>query len=108
MPAPSFGSRSEKGAVYMNLILNLGLCGVLILIIVAVALYRKWLEDHGDHYIHLHNDSIDSRVITTQTSMAKRIETLEKLTRYLIVAAIVYGIAIAGAALYSAWNNTGT
>jgi len=88
----------------MNISLHLTMCGVLIAVIIAVALYRKWLEDHGDHYIHLHNDSLDSRVINSQTTTAKRIETLDKITKYLTIAVIAYGLIIAGLATYSAWN----
>ena len=41
----------------MNLTLHLVLCGVLIAIVVALFLYQRWLENHSDHYIHLHSDS---------------------------------------------------
>lgn len=92
----------------MNLTLNLILCGILILITVAMFLYKRWLENHDDPYIHLHNDSHDSSIITTQTSMAKRLDTVDKVKNGLVVAVILYALAIAGMAIYSAWNNPGT
>ena len=60
----------------MNFTLHLILCGVLLAITLGVVLYRKWLEDHNDHYIHLHNDSHDTGVINSQQAMIKRLETL--------------------------------
>lgn len=88
----------------MNITLHIVLCVILALIAVGVALYKKWLEDHDDHYIHLHNDAVDTRIINTQATMAKRIESLEKLTRYLTIAVIVYAVFIGGLAAYMAWT----
>ena len=92
----------------MNLIVNLSLCGVLVLVVVALYLYHRWLENHQDHYIHLHDDSHDTSIIASQTTMGKRIEMVEKLKNGLLIAVIVYAVAIAAMAIYSAWNNQGT
>lgn len=92
----------------MNVLLHSVLCGVLVLITVAIGLYRKYLEDHCDHYIHLHNDSHDASTIDTQSAVAKRIDQLDKLRTGLIVAVIVYALTIAGVATYMAWNATNT
>jgi hypothetical protein len=92
----------------MNFMLNLILCGVLVVIIVALLLYQRWLENHSDHYIHLHSDSHDANVVNAQTTQAKRLDTVAKVKNGLIVAVILYLLAIAGIAVYSAWNNTGS
>ncbi len=92
----------------MNLTLNLILCGALVLVVVALYLYHRWLENHQDHYIHLHNDSHDASIIDSQTTMAKRIEMVEKLKNGLLIAVIVYAVAIAAMAIYTAWNTQGT
>ena len=91
-----------------TLVLNIILCCVLVLITVGVSLYRKYLEDHCDHYIHLHNDSHDASVINAQDAICRRIEIMDKLRTGLIVAVIVYALAIVGFATYSAWNAAGT
>lgn len=88
----------------MSLILNVVLCGVLALVAVGVSLYHKYLEDHCDHYIHLHNDSHDSSVISAQSELCKRLDAMDKLRKGLIVAVIVYAVAIGGYAAYVAWN----
>ncbi len=92
----------------MNLTLNIILCAVLVAITVGVYLYRRWLENQCDSYIHLHNDSHDSTIITTQSALCKRLETVDKLRTGLVVAVVLYILAIAGMAIYAAWNNPGT
>jgi hypothetical protein len=91
----------------MNLMLNVILCGVLVLITIGVALYHKWLENHTDHYIHLHNDSHDASVISSQSTMGRRLEMMDKLRTALIVAVVIYALAIVGIAAYNAWNTSG-
>jgi tellurite resistance protein TehA-like permease len=76
--------------------------------VIALFIYRHWLENQEDHYIHLHNDSHDSSIITTQTSMAKRLEIIDKAKNGLLIAVILYALAIAGMAIYSAWNSVGS
>jgi hypothetical protein len=88
----------------MNLILHLVLCGVLLLATIGVALYRKWLEDHCDNYIHLHNDSHDVAVVDTQAGLCKRLEAVGKLQKLMIAATILYAVVIVGVLSYQAWN----
>ena len=92
----------------MNLVVHLILCGVLVAVVVILLLYQRWLENHTDHYIHLHGDSHDSSVVSSQTAQAKRLETVAKVKNGLIVAVILYLLAIGGIAAYTAWNNTGS
>lgn len=91
----------------MNFTLHLTLCAVLLMITVGLYLYRRWLENHEDHYIHLHNDSHDSAIINAQASMCKRCETVDKIKYATLTATIVYAIAIACMATYQAWNRSG-
>jgi hypothetical protein len=88
----------------MNLTLHLILCGVLLLATVGVALYRKWLEDHCDNYIHLHNDSHDVAVVDTQAGLCRRLETIGKLQTLMIVATVAYAVMIVAVLSYSAWK----
>lgn len=92
----------------MNLMVHLTLCGVLALTVVALFLYRRWLENHDDPYIHLHNDSHDSSIITTQTSMARRLDMVDKVKNGLLLAVVLYALAIAAMAIYVAWNSNGS
>lgn len=91
----------------MNIVLHISILGALIVLAVAVVLYRKWLENHCDNYLHLHNDSHDATLVTTQSAVCKRLEVMAKLRTALIVAVVVYGLAIAAMAIYIAWNTQG-
>lgn len=91
----------------MNLTLHIILCGVLIALTIATSLYRRWLENHCDNYIHLHGDSHDATLVAEQEGVCKRLELLSKIRTALIIAVIVYGVAIAGFATYDAWLKSG-
>jgi hypothetical protein len=92
----------------VNLTFHLGLCGLLALVVVALFVYRRWLENHDDPYIHLHNDSHDSSIITSQNSAAHRLDVVDKVKNGLLIAVILYVLAIVGMLAYTAWNNPGT
>ncbi len=92
----------------MNLTFHLSLCGILALAVIALFIYRRWLENHDDPYIHLHNDSHDSTIITSQSAAAKRLDVIDKVKNGLLVAVILYVLAILGIVGYLAWNNPGT
>jgi hypothetical protein len=84
------------------------MCGLLALVVVALFVYRRWLENHDDPYIHLHNDSHDSSIITAQNSAAHRLDVVDKVKNGLLIAVILYVLAIVGMVAYMAWNNPGT
>lgn len=92
----------------MDLTIHLIVCGVLVLVVVGLFLYHRWLENHGDHYIHLHNDTHDTGIVNAQQVMGKRMATLDKLKNGLLIAVILYALAIAGMAIYNAWNSAGS
>lgn len=80
---------------------------VLAAIVVGLYIYHHWLENHEDHYIHLHTDVHDAAIVTSQTSVAKRIAMVDKLKTSLLIALIVYAIVVAAVAGYVSWNAQG-
>jgi hypothetical protein len=88
----------------MNLIYHGVALFVLVAAVVALYIYRRWLENHDDHYIPLHDDSHDTSIINTQTTMARRLDGIDKLKNALLTAVIVYALAIAGMAIYIGWT----
>lgn len=92
----------------MNLVINLVVWGALLIITIALWLYRRFLENREDHYIHLHGDEHDAQVLQRQTAVGKKVDTLSRTTRILILILILYGLAIAAFQIYSAWNNNGS
>jgi hypothetical protein len=87
----------------MNVTLHLTVCGVLVFFLVASFLYRKFIDDHDDHNIHLSNSTSDARIMTTQMEHAKRIDMLDKLNKYLSIIVILYLLAIGVMAAYTGW-----
>ncbi len=95
-----------KGAMpAMNYTLHLTICGALLCITAGLYLYRHWLDNHGDHYIHLRDHSQDSAIINAQASMCKRCETVDKLKYGTLTATILYAVAIGLMAAFEAWNR---
>ena len=95
-----------KGAMpAMNYTFHILLWGVLLCVTVGLYIYRHWLENHGDHYIHLRDNSHDSAIINSQATMCKRCETVDKLKAATLIATIVYAIAIGVMAALQAWNR---
>jgi hypothetical protein len=90
----------------MNLTYHIVALVVLIAAVVGLYLYRRWLENHDDHYIHLHNDAHDASIINTQTSMAKRLDAIDRIKNAGLIAVIVYAVAIAAMAVYIGWNSS--
>lgn len=91
----------------MSLTINIVLCGLLIVATICVGLYRKWLEDHCDHYIHLHNDTHDAAVVNSQQDLCRRMELMGKLQTILIALSIAYAVAIVAIISYNAWKTAG-
>jgi hypothetical protein len=87
----------------MNVTLHLTICGVLVFFLVASFLYRKFIDDHDDHNIHLSNTSTDTRIMSIQEQHAKRIDMLDRLNKYLSVVVILYLLAIGVMAAYTGW-----
>jgi len=89
----------------MNFMYHIVALVVLIAALSGLYLYRRWLENHDDHYIHLHNDAHDASIISTQTTMAKWLDMIDKLKNAGILAVVLYGLFIAAMAVYVGWNT---
>src|SRR5581483_3940276 len=100
--------QNERNRCPMKLILQLIVWGILILATICMYLYRRWLEDHEDHYIHLHDDVHDSSIIKSQSTIGKRLETVDKVKNVMLIVVILWGLAIAAMAVYQAWNANGS
>lgn len=87
----------------MNVTLHLSIVGVLVLCLVASYLYRKFIDEHDDHNIHLSNSPTDVRTINTQLEHGKKIEMLGKLNLYLTIIVVLYLVAICGMLAYTSW-----
>jgi hypothetical protein len=87
----------------MNTNLHLAIVGILVLCLIVSYLYRKFIDEHDDHNIHLSGSSTDVRTINMQVEHGKRIEMLGKLNLYLTIVVILYLLAIVGMLGYASW-----
>ena len=90
----------------MNVDMHLTVCGVLGFFLVASFLYRKFIDDHDDHNIHLSNSASDIRTINLQTEHGKRIAMLDKINVSLAIVVLLYSVVIALMAAYTGWFAT--
>ncbi len=88
----------------MNLVLHASICGAIVLAILGLFLYRKRLEDYCDHFIHLGDDTHATGIIDAQAAECKRIATIDKVAKSLIVAVCVYAAVVICIVTYNAWN----
>lgn len=98
---------AQETAPSMNLIIHLIVWGILLLITIALWLYRRFLENREDHYIHLHGDEHAAKVLESQTAVAKRVESIGRIKNILLIIVIVYAVVIAALEFYRAWNTNG-
>jgi hypothetical protein len=90
----------------MAVILNLVVWGVLVLALTGMFIYRRSVDGHGDHTVHLHDDPLDARIISSQVAIGKRLDGMDKAIRYMVIAVVVYGVVVAGLACYQAWLSS--
>ena len=100
--------QKERHRRSMNIIIHLILWGILILATICMFVYRRVLENREDHYIHLHTDQHDESIIKSQSTIGKRLEGIDKVKNGMVIAVVLWGLAIAAIAIYQAWNSNGT
>jgi hypothetical protein len=89
----------------MNYMFHIALCSLFLCLTVGLYIYRHWLENHSDHYIHLHNDQHDSAIINAQSAACKRCEVVDRFKYGALIATILYAAAIGAMAGYEAWTR---
>ena len=71
--------------------------------VLALALYRYFVARNEDDYIHVTVDNAPQ-----QRSMAKKLDSIDRWGKGLTILAAIYGLAIAGLFMYSAWVESST
>ena len=75
------------------------LWGILVLFVVGLALYRKFVSRQEDDYIHL-----DSGVAAKQALVDRKLSSIDRWGKSLTVAALIFGLIIGGLYLYQIWR----
>lgn len=77
--------------------------GVLVLAIVCLALYRKYVSMHEDNYLHL--DEAEARQIPKQVAVFHTIENVDRVGKALTIFAATAGVVLALVYMYTGWTQ---
>lgn len=78
------------------------LWGVLALVVLALAGYRKLVSGQEDETLHLSNPSESAH----QVNVAGKLEHIDRWGKLLTIVAVVYGILLLAAYTYQTWTRT--
>ena len=72
------------------------------IVVIALAIYRKMLARREDVYLHV----LDSEVaaVGQQSTIASKIEAIEKWGKALTAVELLYGLALAAIYIYAVWT----
>ncbi|HBY63378.1 MAG TPA: hypothetical protein DEH78_26440 [Solibacterales bacterium] len=77
---------------------------LLVATIIVLAVMRKFVADKEDDTLHV--STMNSAVVSDQTALAQKLETIDKWGKGLTILAVVTGLALAGAYVYQLWEQT--
>lgn len=79
---------------------------VLLLIVIALAFYKKSIDSHVDESLHF--DVSDDVMVKNQEAQAKRSNTVELWGKVLTIVVFLYGIGIVGLIALHQWQVSTT
>jgi hypothetical protein len=77
---------------------------VMALAVLILAAWRQFIDLHEDDTIHLGDQQ--AGVIKDQATLARKMDTVNRWSRVLTIATIVYGVGIACYYLYQQWIDS--
>ncbi len=80
--------------------------GILTLVVVALALYKKSLDGHITESIHF--NAAEDATVRQQVVETHRSEVLERWGKGLTAVVVLYGLVIVGVLVYHQWNSAST
>ena len=86
----------------MNLIPFVASWAVLATAVIALAIWRQVIARKEDDYVHVSTD-----VTAQQREVGRKLDVVDKWGKMLTIAAIAYGLIVAGLFMYNAWIQGG-
>ncbi len=80
------------------------LWALLAIVVLGLIAYRKMVASHEDETLHLSADNYASQ----QTTVAHKLDVIDKWGKLLTAIAVVYGLVLAGIYTYQTWLSSGT
>jgi hypothetical protein len=81
------------------------LWAALALVVLGLAIYRKRIAAHEDDFLHVRDT--DSKLVTEQGTVARKLESIDKWGKTLTIVMFVGGLALGAYFMYLTWmaNN---
>jgi hypothetical protein len=73
-----------------------------VIVVLGLALYRKFVSTHGDNYVHMSQG--EARLIPQQMGVNQKIDKIDHWGEFLTIGALVAGLGLACIYVYSALN----
>lgn len=97
---PGIALGQVRGVTMMNSIPYVGAWILLAVIVLALALYRKFVSTHGDNYVHMSEG--EARLIPHQVSINQTIEKIDRWGESLTILTLITGLGLACLYFYGA------
>jgi len=72
---------------------------ILTAVVIGLLAYRRWVSKDEDDTLHV----MDIAIVSQQTAMAQKLESIDHWGKALTVIALVYGLAVGCGYLYQSW-----
>jgi short subunit fatty acids transporter len=79
---------------------------VAVCVIIILAIYRYMVANKEDDTVHISDVDRDGAVLARQSSLAKKLENIDRLGKALTVLAAVSGLVLLGVYFYNVWNTS--
>jgi hypothetical protein len=76
--------------------------GILLVVLIVLAFRRSSIARTGDDMLHV-GDSAAATISAHQVETAKKLAAIERLMKILGLVLVLYGVALIGLFIYSAW-----
>jgi hypothetical protein len=83
--------------------LIIAIWGVAIAGLMCLLLYRKFLEQYEDDFLHITHADVQS--LRQQATTSHKLDVLDRWVRVILLIVITYGACLAAAYLYRVWES---
>jgi uncharacterized membrane protein len=87
-----------------NMIVHLVIWAIMATVVVFLALYRRRIYMKSDEILHL--PDAEASMVSTQESVGKQLERIDRWGKLLTVLVVLYALAIAGMYFYRMFTDT--
>lgn len=85
-----------------NLVPYVGAWMLLVVVVLGLALYRKFVSIHGDNYVHVSEG--EARMIPHQLAVNQKIDKIDRCGEILTIVTLLAGLTLACMYVYTALN----